>query len=66
MTGEGSNFDPSWSPDGMKLVYTSQTGGKSSIWTCNWDGSNARQLTFGFHASQPQWGPAVALTDHDN
>jgi len=66
VTGEGSNYDPSWSPDGMKLVYTSQTGGKSAIWTCNWDGSNARQLTFGIHASQPQWGPAVALTDHDN
>jgi TolB protein len=59
VTDDGSNLDPSWSPDGMKLVYSSVHNGKSSIWTCNWDGSNARQLTFGIEASQPQWGPAV-------
>jgi TolB protein len=66
VTGEGSNFDPNWSPDGMKLAYTSRSGGQSSIWTCNWDGSNPRQLTFGLQASQPQWGPAVALTARDD
>ncbi len=61
ITDPGSNLDPSWSPDGMKLVYTSVQGGKSAIWTSNWDGSGARQLTFGLDASQPQWGPAQAL-----
>jgi tol-pal system beta propeller repeat protein TolB len=59
VTDPGSNLDPSWSPDGMKLVYTSVQGGKSAIWTCNWDGSGSRQLTFGLDASQPQWGPAL-------
>lgn len=63
VTSDGSNFDPSWSPDGMKIVYTSVQGGQSSIWTCNWDGSHHRQLTFGMNATQPQWGPAVILTE---
>jgi TolB protein len=58
VTDPGSNLDPSWSPDGMKLCYSSVQGGKSAIWTCNWDGSGARQLSFGLDASQPQWGPA--------
>ncbi|MDD5087295.1 MAG: DUF5050 domain-containing protein, partial [bacterium] len=66
VTGDGSNFDPSWSPDGMKLVYTSVHGKESSIWTCNWDGSHHRQLTFGLNTSQPQWGPAVAVTESTN
>ncbi|MBU0510011.1 Tol-Pal system beta propeller repeat protein TolB [bacterium] len=66
VTGEGSNFDPCWSPDGMKIVYTSVCGGQSSIYTCNWDGSNHRQLSFGLNASQPQWGPAVPLTERSD
>ncbi len=59
----GSNLDPSWSPDGMKLVYSSVQNKKSSIWTCNWDGSDPRQLTFGLDASQPQWGPSPLTAD---
>lgn len=66
VTSTGSNFDPSWSPDGMKIVYTSVREGRSSIWACNWDGSNARQLTFGLEATQPQWGPIVQQTDDDD
>jgi len=66
VTGDGSNLDPSWSPDGMKLVYCSQSAGKSAVWTCNWDGSNARQLTFGINASQPQWGPAISVVQSEN
>jgi tol-pal system beta propeller repeat protein TolB len=63
VTSDGSNLDPSWSPDGMKLVYTSIRGNKSSIWTCNWDGTDQRQLTFGLDASQPQWGPAPLVAE---
>ncbi|NUO19620.1 PD40 domain-containing protein [bacterium] len=59
LTDGGNKFDCSWSPDGMKLVFTSTIEGRTSIWTMNWDGSNARQLTFGLEASQPQWGPVV-------
>lgn len=65
VTSDGSNLDPCWSPDGMKLVYTSVRGNSSSIWTCNWDGSHHRQLTFGLDATQPQWGPALYVTDRN-
>jgi TolB protein len=66
LTKSESNFDPCWSPDGMKLVYTADAKRKTSIWTCNWDGSNHRQLTFGIEASQPQWGPSVSNQEVDN
>ena len=62
VTDDGSNCDPSWSPDGMKIVYTSIRNNKSSIWVCNWDGSDQRELTSGLDASQPQWGPATPLS----
>jgi len=45
ITGEAATatgawaLDPSWSPDGMKLAYTTTERGKSSVWTCNWDGA---------------------------
>jgi TolB protein len=65
LTDSGSNFDPCWSPDGMKVVFTSMAAGKSTIWTCNWDGSNRRQLTFGLEASQPQWGPTLTEPNYN-
>ncbi|MBU1636347.1 Tol-Pal system beta propeller repeat protein TolB [bacterium] len=66
LTDNGSNFDPCWSPDGMKVIFTSQVDGKSTIWTCNWDGSNRRQLTFGLEASQPSWGPSLSESDTEH
>ncbi len=62
LTEGGNKFDCSWSSDGMKIVYTASQDGRTSIWTMNWDGSGARQLTFGLEASQPQWGPAVPFS----
>ncbi|MBL0062779.1 MAG: PD40 domain-containing protein [bacterium] len=59
LTDGGNKFDCSWSPDGMKIVYTVSNEGRTSIWTMNWDSSSPRQLTFGLEASQPQWGPVV-------
>lgn len=59
LTDGGNKFDCSWSPDGMKIVYTVSNEGRTSIWTVNWDGSSPRQLTFGLEASQPQWGPVI-------
>ncbi|NIV12097.1 MAG: hypothetical protein GWN62_12730, partial [Aliifodinibius sp.] len=36
---------PSWSPDGSKLVYSSNRDGNWEIYVINADGSNARRLT---------------------
>lgn len=65
LTRDGRSFDPSFSPDGTRLVFTrgsdySDTGGFSSQWivTSNVDGTDARKLTDGRHFDfQPAWSP---------
>ncbi len=37
--------NPSWSPDGTKLVYEAGKLESSEIWVMNIDGSNKTQLT---------------------
>ncbi len=36
---------PSWSPDGAKIAFSSNRGGKYDIWVMNADGSSAQKLT---------------------
>ena len=36
---------PSWSPDGMQIVYTNNIGNKTILYIINRDGSNNKQLT---------------------
>lgn len=52
--GQGSNFDPSWSPDGRLLVYASSRGG---LWVMNPETRHEVQITRAA-ASSPSWGPA--------
>lgn len=52
-TGEQRNLskhpekdtDPNWSPDGQKLVFTSNRSGNYEIWEVHVDGSGLRQVT---------------------
>jgi len=37
---------PSASPDGMRVVYLSDSGGHVNVWVAHLDGSAARQITF--------------------
>jgi TolB protein len=51
--------DPSWSPDGSKICFTSTRNGKLDIWVIECDGGNPSQLT-GLTDSQgeskePKW-----------
>jgi TolB protein len=39
------DVDPSWSPDGGKIVFESERGGSRDIWVMNSDGTNPVQLT---------------------
>jgi serine/threonine protein kinase/Tol biopolymer transport system component len=54
--GESS---PSYSPDGSKIVFSSERTGISEVWVSNADGSNPQQLTrFGRGLSgSPQFSP---------
>ena len=52
--GKGSNLDPTWSPDGRLLAYTSTRGG---IFVYNPETRHEVQIWKG-SASSPSWGPA--------
>ena len=53
-TAKGSNLDPTWSPDGRLLAYTSSRGG---IFVYNPETRHEVQVWKG-GASSPSWGPA--------
>ena len=59
MTDDGSNnVDPSFSPDGSKIVFTSDRSGNFDIWLMNSNGTGALQLTFdGSEQKNPAWAP---------
>jgi Tol biopolymer transport system component/serine/threonine protein kinase len=55
-----SEIDAAYSPDGSKVVFSSNRAGGSDIWVCDSEGLNARQLTnFGSSAvtGSPRWSP---------
>jgi TolB protein len=51
--GQGSNFDPAWSPDGRLLVYASSRGG---LFIKNLQTQKEYQIYKG-GAKNPSWGP---------
>jgi Tol biopolymer transport system component len=54
----GTNSDPAWSADGLRLAFVSDRGGSPAIWTMNADGSGAAQFSVGAgDASEPAWSP---------
>ncbi len=44
-TGIAWEVQPRFSPDGKKILFTSDAGGGDNIWSMNRDGSDAEQLT---------------------
>jgi len=52
ISSENQTWDglPRWSPDGSKMVFTSNRSGNYEIWSMNADGSDRRKLT-----SRPNW-----------
>ena len=56
---EGNNEDPSFSPNGNMITFSSNRGGKEkAIYLMNADGTNVRRLTFGLgNCSGSKWSP---------
>ncbi|WP_217913379.1 TolB family protein [Miltoncostaea marina] len=60
ITTLGTNSDPAWSPDGLRIAFISTRGpgGTADVWVMNADGSDQRRLTQeSADASAPSWSP---------
>jgi TolB protein len=65
LTSDGDNEDPTWSPDGRYLMFSSSFGKRAGVKSLalirvvkGAEGSNLKQLTFGRADDlQPSWGP---------
>jgi Tol biopolymer transport system component len=57
-TPDWDETDPDWSPDGSKLVFSSNRDGfRSDIYTMNADGTNVTKLTNDRVSDEPAWSP---------
>ncbi len=52
-----NNFNPSVSPDGRYIVFTSNRTGDRCVWRMDIDGSNPKQLTYEIDAQTPDVTP---------
>jgi TolB protein len=57
-TDSGQDLEPSWSPDGLEILFTSHRTGGTAVWRMNADGSNQRDITSNIveRARQADWG----------
>jgi hypothetical protein len=56
--GSQGCFQPSWSPDGKKIVFSRGTSSDndSNIYAVNADGTHLTQVTHGGRDQAPDWG----------
>jgi Tol biopolymer transport system component len=56
--GPGADFEPTWSPDGKRIAFTSNRSGNSDIWVVPTSGGTPTRLTdWPSGESAPRWSP---------
>ena len=57
-SGPAWDYTPRWSPDGKRLLFTSDRGGCDNVWVSDADGSHMRPVTSEKRVvNQPAWSP---------
>ena len=55
-----NNESPSFSPDGMQIVFTSDRTGRNQLYTIQIDGSQLKRITFdSYNYKSPKWSPLI-------
>jgi TolB protein len=58
LTSAGNNEEPSFSPDGRFIAFTSDRDGHKAVYVMRVNGEDQRRLTDkGVHAFTPRWSP---------
>jgi formylglycine-generating enzyme required for sulfatase activity len=63
--GTDPNADPSFSPDGQRILYTTLRGGFPEVWMMNRDGSDPQCVTKGSQGSWAPDGKSILLIQDD-
>lgn len=58
LTSTGDNSEPTWSPDGRWIAFSSSRSGSEDIWVMRQDGSGLRRVTTASsNETDPTWSP---------
>jgi TolB protein len=58
--GQGNNEEPTWSPGGRVIAFSSDRPGGSGIYLANADGTGPQTLVHKGSGTSADWGPAPA------
>lgn len=60
LTNLRNNEEPSWSPDGLHLVFSSNRAGSNELYLMHWNGSGQKKITSTDGAFSPSWSPRLS------